>query len=287
MENDFCEGSIAVDITSNKEIVEGSTFNATSDTQVPYCHGTESTAPGVWYSILGRGTPVQAAIVNTDTNLQLTVYEGNMDLRNDRRTDCASMRCIAGYDNPFDFDTQVTFATKPDTRYFILVHGVDGQRGTFQLQLQETAQNDVCESASMVDDIATAVDQGGQRELVIEGTTDLATIGSRSNSGGRCGDTAAANGAAVWYKIQGTGTEIRAKTCRDDENNLPDGAISDTFLMVFEGDDCQNLRCVDGNDNQCGAFSIVSWPSDASKFYYVLVGGNREQTGSFILSFET
>ena len=51
--NDFCEGALFVE--ANGVVVQGSTDGATSDTQVPYCHGTESTAPGVWYVIVGVG----------------------------------------------------------------------------------------------------------------------------------------------------------------------------------------------------------------------------------------
>jgi hypothetical protein len=51
--NDFCETATPVTLSSP---VQGMTDAATSDSQVSYCHGTESTAPGVWYRITSNDT---------------------------------------------------------------------------------------------------------------------------------------------------------------------------------------------------------------------------------------
>ncbi|MHC5004673.1 MAG: hypothetical protein ACYTJ0_16290, partial [Planctomycetota bacterium] len=57
----------------------------------------------------------------------------------------------------------------------------------------------------------------------------------------------------------------------------------DTKLHVYCGD-CDNLICVDGNDDACGLLSEVSWCSQAGATYYVFVSGFGGSTGDFVLS---
>ena len=53
----------------------------------------------------------------------------------------------------------------------------------------------------------------------------------------------------VWYYVGGDGYTFEASTC--------DLADFDTQISVFRGNTCDELKCVDGNDQVCGYHSRV------------------------------
>jgi len=79
----------------------------------------------------------------------------------------------------------------------------------------------------------------------------------------------------VWYKVTGTGGLLSATTCNAGT------VVSDTKISVFCSD-CVNLPCVDGNDDDCGAFQIfsstVTWCSQPGVEYLVTVGNFSDFT---------
>jgi hypothetical protein len=88
------------------------------------------------------------------------------------------------------------------------------------------------------------------------------------------------NSPGVWYSVIGTGTSITASTCT--------GFFGyDTKISVFCGG-CNVLTCVGGNDDNCpggasGLLSTVTWCSQASAEYLILVHGFGGASGDFEL----
>ncbi len=94
-----------------------------------------------------------------------------------------------------------------------------------------------------------------------------------------CGTTISAPG--VWYTVVGNGGPITASLCT--------GTAYDSKINVFSGD-CNNLVCVGGNDDFCGALGLQSeftWASTAGTVYYILVQGFLNEVGNFTLTVTT
>ena len=104
-----------------------------------------------------------------------------------------------------------------------------------------------------------------------------------ATEGSSCLSSVAAPG--VWYRVVGTGGMLMVDTC--------DGASAfDTYLAVFEGNDCGSLQCVglnnDGGFGCSGDGSHVSWSSVAGAEYWVLLFaplGAHFFEGSYVLTF--
>jgi hypothetical protein len=62
---------------------------------------------------------------------------------------------------------------------------------------------------------------------------------------GSCDGASAGMDPGVWYQVEGTGRPTTASTCSED-------TTFDTHLSVFQGG-CDNLACVNGNNDFCGA----------------------------------
>jgi hypothetical protein len=98
-----------------------------------------------------------------------------------------------------------------------------------------------------------------------------------------CGATSVSELPGVWYKIDGADGVIIASTCT--------GTVVDTSISVFRGE-CDQLECIDSNDNGCGENrpqSAVSWNSEEGVTYFILVSGDGDLDGtgaSFSLTIE-
>lgn len=129
--------------------------------------------------------------------------------------------------------------------------------------------SDICEDAIQI---------FPQSETLRIGTTNAAT----SDDGLQlCGDLRS-NGIGVWYFMEGTGEIINANTCNED-NTL------DTQLSIFFGDDCNSLKCMEGNDQRTTCASDGSqlyFRAEVGTRYYIFVHGNRFDQGIFSLSLE-
>lgn len=116
--------------------------------------------------------------------------------------------------------------------------------------------------------------------LAVPSTTFGSTLFATDDSSqaGLCGTSIGAPG--VWYTVIGTGNTMTATTCS--------GFFDyDTKLNVYCAD-CGDLLCLGGNDDSScgisGLLSTVSWCSQASKTYRILVQGFGFNTGDFELS---
>jgi subtilisin-like proprotein convertase family protein len=92
-----------------------------------------------------------------------------------------------------------------------------------------------------------------------------------------CGTSVTIPSAGQWYSVGGTGTVLNASTCND--------ANYDTKLSVY-CQDCDNLTCVNGNDDGagCAGFtSSVDFCADGDGFL-VFVHGFGSATGDYNLT---
>ncbi|MCH2583142.1 MAG: hypothetical protein MK138_00085, partial [Planctomycetes bacterium] len=84
----------------------------------------------------------------------------------------------------------------------------------------------------------------------------------------------------AWYTLLGNGGETIVTTC---SGNL---SSYDTSMSVFAGE-CDDLRCIGANDDNCASFrtdSTVSWVSEVDEIYYILVHGWATEQGNFTLT---
>lgn len=128
-----------------------------------------------------------------------------------------------------------------------------------------TPPNDLCQDAE---------------DLDVPSTTGGTTLGATFDDVGFCGTANTAPG--VWYTVVGTGNTMTISTY---ENNSSGSANYDTKLSVF-CDDCDDLLCVAGNDDEpgCNFHSTASWCSQAGETYHILVHGFGSATGNFDLA---
>ena len=134
------------------------------------------------------------------------------------------------------------------------VVGIDNTGSGFVLRLaQSTAINDLCSSAIDIDCQST-----------ITGSTTNAT-----DSGGNASDD-------VFYKFLANGEQqmVTIATCGVNTN-------FDTVLRVF--DDCDLSNEIASNDDSCGLQSALTFESNGTSDYYVMVEGNGA-TGDFELT---
>ena len=119
--NEVCSGAININCG---QTINGTTTGAAIDA-VATCGTALNTAPGIWYSFTGDGSPVTLATCGGITNYdsKIGVFTGT----------CASLVCVAGNDDFCGFQSQVTFATTFGTPYYILVTGFSTGTGNFSL----------------------------------------------------------------------------------------------------------------------------------------------------------
>jgi hypothetical protein len=84
----------------------------------------------------------------------------------------------------------------------------------------------------------------------------------------------------IWYMFESDLPCILASTCGDYTNY-------DTQISVYAADNCDNLVCVDGNDDGGGECELKSFtgpfPAETMTHYYVLVHGFGSGEGDFLL----
>jgi len=97
------------------------------------------------------------------------------------------------------------------------------------------------------------------------------TNDANSDTAPYCGTLVSAPGK--WYQFEGTGDEVQIKTCL---------SAYDTRLNVYQGN-CEELICVEGNDDSCGLQSRLNFNSLDGTLYYILVNGTNGAVGEFRL----
>jgi hypothetical protein len=252
--NDGCEGAIAV---SCGDSVSGSTVGATVDT-APTC-GTPITSPGVWYTLDDNsGLPGDITLslcTGTDFDSKISVYSGS----------CAALVCVDGNDDSCGLQSEISFASDGNTKYYILIHSFGGATGNFTLDVTCTPTpppNDMIVNSIDVDEIGFPYTD-----------PSVAMPAATTENGSPAGcDLTGANG--VWYNFVAAG---------DGTANAmivtPGGASSVTFYTAPDENAVEtDLTLVPQNTNQCLPGTSASIFTLAGQAYYVFVLNNGAVT---------
>ncbi|MHA6279521.1 T9SS type B sorting domain-containing protein [Salinimicrobium sp. CAU 1759] len=111
--------------------------------------------------------------------------------------------------------------------------------------------------------------------IPINGFITGTTVGANSSLESLCTNF---GGPGIWYKLtdnSGTGLAVELNTCS--------GTNYDSWIDVYSGS-CGALNCLTSNDDNCGLSSSVTFNTDGSSTYYVLIHGYRGAQGDFDLS---
>jgi hypothetical protein len=113
----------------------------------------------------------------------------------------------------------------------------------------------------------------------VEGDTSKST---QDNGLATCGSGNTLGSSGLWYSMVGTGERllVGVRTA---------STTYDSQLVVYQGDDCQDLFCVDSNDNAMLADydTAVAFDSTAGATYYALVHGSFTSKGVFEIELTT
>lgn len=124
-DNDDCIDSLPL---MCGESIDGTTQFANVSQDGVFC-GTTTDAAGIWYSIVGDGTLMQASTCDmADYDSKITVFTGT----------CDSLICVDGNDDDpscIGNTSIVEWESIPGEIYFILVHGFNGSVGNFTLEI--------------------------------------------------------------------------------------------------------------------------------------------------------
>lgn len=141
--NAVCSGALPITCGGN---VEGNTALSFFSPALT-CGAANVTSSGMWYTFTGTGETVTLSTCGTaDFDTKISVYSGL----------CSDPLCIAGGDDANgcpNNSSRVEFATSDGTVYTVLVHGYQGQVGTFTLSMScaaacsPVAENDECGNA--------------------------------------------------------------------------------------------------------------------------------------------
>lgn len=258
VDNDECSNAATLEV-SNQTKARGDTRNATFDDHVLPACASQGRTPGVFYRVLGTGSPMRVSLCNDDTSFNASIQLlGN---------ECRSLTCVAVL-NGFR-DCEVAWTSEIGVSYYLHVAGRD-MRGPFSISVEsfEPAVNDLCKDAIEIapgeialgstlaarinDDIMPFEDFSTESIL---GPFNLCILHYKPNS------------PAVWYRLVGTGERLEVSTC----NNK---TTYDTVLTVARGA-CDTLSCIDASDNalQCGSSSKVQFDSILGESYHIRVDG--------------
>jgi len=123
--NDLCSG--AIPLTCGESVI-GNTSTATVDT-APACTTTNGTGGGVWYSLIGTGSPttIQTCGAGTTFDTRIRVYTGS----------CGALVCVAGNDNSLACASPtrawVQWNSVAGVEYLVLVHGTGAASGGIEV----------------------------------------------------------------------------------------------------------------------------------------------------------
>jgi hypothetical protein len=304
-------GGFGGGVISLGAITNGDTTSASPDGENASCGA--SSAPGVWYIVVGNGARMTAALCGSDYDTRVSVFSGGLD------GDCENLACITSNDDSCGLQSSSSWNSQPDVIYYVLVHGYGTNTGAYTLNLSsplppapEDADgdgvgdaddncvnranpgqedddgdgigdacdtNDVCESATALtlDQEATTFGAALLYTEVIGSTVGM-TDDPENDS---CGDS---NAPGVWYSVVGNGEAMRALTCGV-------GSRYDTRLSLFEGE-CGALSCVTQNDDACSnastcCLSTINWATEAGTTYYILIHGFSNNAGQYELRVTT
>lgn len=126
--NDLCENARSINLGCGEIYTDmGSTYSASNSGAGPGCTTSASTAPGVWYRLLGRGTPLNVSLCGSSFDTKLFVYSG----------ECGNLNCVAGNDNACGVQSELNFTSVSGALYYIYVTGNNAQSGNYVLTITD------------------------------------------------------------------------------------------------------------------------------------------------------
>lgn len=129
--NDLCDDAIPLNC-GDIAFGQNSNGGTSAGDPVAVCGGmTVSGINGIWYRATGNGDYYRVSTCNGTTfNTKVAVYSGS----------CGTLNCVASNDDfsscGSGLQSQVSWQTVSGTDYFILVGGLSGVQGVFQLKLE-------------------------------------------------------------------------------------------------------------------------------------------------------
>ncbi|MCA9245120.1 MAG: hypothetical protein KDA32_14270, partial [Phycisphaerales bacterium] len=230
--NDDCSGATALAVPS---MVMGSTALATDEANNVGTCGTTISAPGVWHTVVGTGTTIEATtcFAETDYDTKINVYTG----------DCNNLVCVGGNDDSFgDVDcnfprgiglpSKFSWCSSTGVTYYILVQGFSGAVGNYKLMVSDDGLP--CLGACCLGD-GNCVDN-------ISATT-CSGLGGRFTAGATCGSVICTGACCIDANcVYGT----------SDDCATAGGAYQG------DGSDCNSVSCTGAccmNDGTCAQLS--------------------------------
>ena len=282
--NDLCDEARVIEANSERQF--GDLLNATRDEDIPCSlvplleiNGIDddlvefdddivlSRLPkGRWYSFIGNGLY---------TTIDMCVNSGEVRAPAIVKGSCGNLKCEeerSFHETVFDWGAQecrirdrFTFLSDLDVPYFVYVYTLQPEIGV------EASFYDF--SLSSTDQCETPVEI--TRNTTREFTFSLDTSRAVSSDKPSCDTATSGSSPGIWFKMTGSGVRVELSTCET--------TGFDSQISVFQGD-CEDLQCVTGNNDYCDLQSKVSFNAEIGVDYSVVVHGNGDARGSFILS---
>ena len=247
--------------------------------ELPICFSSSESSPsyGLWYRIIGTGNSMS---VQGESTLLLDNYVARLSILSGptcSQLSCVVMDCIG---------TTCDWESTADQLYYIFINSVALVDISFtELVLFLPAVDILLTAGVRIVDNDSCNDAWGPISPV-EGsslfgpyffgsTSAAATIDTVPN----CGSASTPTAPGVWYTIVGNGGTIAVSSSST-------GTNFDSQISVFTGS-CDQLACVDGNNDAFGSQSRVDFRSNQDQSYHVLVHGIGGASGNFTLAATT
>eukprot|EP00538_Stauroneis_constricta_P012538 CAMPEP_0119548888 /NCGR_PEP_ID=MMETSP1352-20130426/2710_1 /TAXON_ID=265584 /ORGANISM="Stauroneis constricta, Strain CCMP1120" /LENGTH=1341 /DNA_ID=CAMNT_0007594291 /DNA_START=109 /DNA_END=4134 /DNA_ORIENTATION=+ len=277
--NDKCpiaSKPILVDSGDNMRIA---TTRSATRTNIPSCPLSEqlplvpSTGRDVWFSVIGNGFEMIASTnsIYSQFAADLDVYVGDgcdqslpcVDPSIVTKSSDGSVPSPSGYNLQWLSESGKTYSIRVSGLRLELDHGV--------VALTVAPANGRCSRAS---EVALSSGGDGQSISTVRGTTKGATPYTSCRF-----ENPFRNSPGVWYKVQGTGSEIIARTCSTPSGfptHVSVATAADGRFVKFR--DCPDQVCLSSSsttenitETSCGVHHSVSWLSSLDAVYFIMV----------------
>ena len=267
--NDICEDAI---LLQPGIVVASSTVGATADPGSSCSSSSPVNPIGVWFQVLGNDEQYTVSTCSGNLNLDFSGFASQISVFSG--SSCSDLLCVGVNDgnmgalNAFGIvscNSGVSWFASIGESYWVSVIGTN-TTGPFPIAVHPTPENDMCESAAVL-----------ELNAVVEGTTLGGRLGPEPTVCDAEGSSAIPRDdlPGAWYVFVGTGDMLTLSTCTG--NSTLDDNGYDSQIAVYSGD-CSSLLCIAGNDDnsqdECfGNNAGVSWLSNAGEVYFAKVYG--------------
>ena len=255
--NGQCEYAVGPDLAATEDIHIGDTSDGLPVNIL--CNETLDDTPGAWYKMIGTGAEHRISVCDESSyDPKITVLLAN---------DCdQELQCLQTTQPE---QCSLSFTSIPFEEYFVVVSGHDNESsGMFGIQVLQQSPPPPNYSCS---DAVGPVPLNGRS---IVGSTQDASF----QTGLPFCEVSVA-GRGVWYYFEGSGNAFRISSCGGTATSF------DTRLAIYKGDCPESLTCIAGNDDFCGAQSLLTIAStEVGERYYILIHGHLDDAGEYELS---